>query len=158
MSSVLTWKKKESVVPQKLTLAAKRHLCCDKMRATSKMISRAWMVALPELYTAWFQGVPDNLREMTTDTDRSSSAKVCLDLMPGDHVKWTTCNEWEEIMRILYVGISLQLKFGHFHSATGYCIKDVTRATIPTICYCTVLLQSTSESSYTRKLLQKELF
>jgi hypothetical protein len=45
------------------------------------------MVALPELNTAWFQGDPESLREITTLTLRSSSARVCLDLMPGLQVK-----------------------------------------------------------------------
>lgn len=43
------WKKNESVEPEKLTLTAKRHLNVERMRATSRMMRRAWIVALPEL-------------------------------------------------------------------------------------------------------------
>ena len=47
------WKKNESEAPLKLRFMAKRHLCEANILVNSRMISLAWMVAFPLLYTAW---------------------------------------------------------------------------------------------------------
>ena len=43
-----TWKKNESVDPLKLTFIAKRHLCAESTRATSRMMVLACIVAFPK--------------------------------------------------------------------------------------------------------------
>ena len=47
------WKKNESEAPLKLRFMAKRHLCVANILVNSRIISLAWMVAFPLLYTAW---------------------------------------------------------------------------------------------------------
>ena len=47
------WKKKESEAPLRLRFMAKRHRCEARIRVSSRMMSLAWMVAFPLLYTAW---------------------------------------------------------------------------------------------------------